>query len=103
MQKNLDFTGFFRHFMIESNGKSACSGQKLGATFYKGESCPEQESSPLYQPTTAQGENKVPQEAKDIQLTQLKDMVRQLNTTVAALTGTIQEKDAAIAKLTEEV
>ena len=30
-------------------------------------------------------------------------MVRQLNTTVAALTGTIQEKDAAIAKLTEEV
>lgn len=30
-------------------------------------------------------------------------MVRQLNTTVVALAGTIQEKDATIAKLTEEV
>lgn len=45
----------------------------------------------------------MPQEAKDIQLAELKDMVRQLNTTVAALAGTIKEKDAAIAKLTEEV
>ena len=43
------------------------------------------------------------QGAKDIQLAELKDMIRQLNTTVAALTGTIQEKDAAIARLTEEV
>lgn len=43
------------------------------------------------------------QEAKDIQLTELKDMIQQLNTTVTALTGTIQEKDAAIARLTEEV
>lgn len=45
----------------------------------------------------------MPQEAKDIQLPELKDMVRQLNTTVTALVGTIKEKDAAIAKLTEEV
>ena len=45
----------------------------------------------------------MPQEAKDIQLPELKDMVRQLNTTVTALVGTIKEKDAAIAKRTEEV
>lgn len=45
----------------------------------------------------------MPQGAKDIQLTELKDMIGQLNTTIAALTGTIQEKDAAIARLTEEV
>lgn len=43
------------------------------------------------------------QEAKDIQLRELKDMIQQLNTTVTALTGTIQEKDTAIARLTEEV
>ncbi|XBX07920.1 transposase [Enterocloster clostridioformis] len=45
----------------------------------------------------------MPQDAKDIQFAELKDMIAQLNTTIAALTGTIQEKDAAIAKLTEEV
>lgn len=44
----------------------------------------------------------MPQDAKDIQFAELKDMIAQLNTTIAALTGTIQEKDAAIAKLTEE-
>lgn len=43
------------------------------------------------------------QEAEDIQIIELKDMVSQLNTTVAALAGTIREKDAAIARLTEEV
>lgn len=45
----------------------------------------------------------MPQDAKDIQFAELKDMIAQLNTTIAALTGTIREKDAAIAKLTEEV
>lgn len=45
----------------------------------------------------------MPQDAKDIQFAELKDMIAQLNTTIAALTGTIQEKDAAIAELTEEV
>ncbi len=45
----------------------------------------------------------MPQDAKDIRFAELKDMITQLNTTIAALTGTIQEKDAAIAKLTEEV
>lgn len=45
----------------------------------------------------------MPQDAKDIQFAELKDMIAQLNTTIAALTGTIQEKAAAIAKLTEEV
>lgn len=45
----------------------------------------------------------MPQEANDIRFTELKDMIRQLNTTIAALTETIQEKDAAIARLTEEV
>ena len=45
----------------------------------------------------------MPQDAKDIQFAELKDMIAQLNTTIAALTGTIQEKDAAIAKLTEDV
>ena len=45
----------------------------------------------------------MPRDAKDIQFAELKDMIAQLNTTIAALTGTIQEKDAAIAKLTEEV
>lgn len=45
----------------------------------------------------------MPQDAKEIQFAELKDMIAQLNTTIAALTGTIQEKDAAIAKLTEEV
>ena len=49
------------------------------------------------------GEKPVPRDAKDIQFAELKDMIAQLNTTIAALTGTIQEKDAAIAKLTEEV
>lgn len=49
------------------------------------------------------GEKPVPRDAKDIQFAELKDMTAQLNTTIAALTGTIQEKDAAIAKLTEEV
>ena len=44
----------------------------------------------------------MPQDAKDIQFAELKDMIAQLNTTIAALTGTIKEKDAAIAKLTEE-
>ena len=44
----------------------------------------------------------MPQDAKDIQFAELKDMIAQLNTTIAALTGTIQEKDEAIAKLTEE-
>lgn len=54
--------------------------------------------------------NKMPQEAKDIQFTELKDMIRQLNTTVSVLQSTIEsqtemlgQKDAAIAKLTEEV
>ena len=45
----------------------------------------------------------MPQDAKDIQFAELKDMIAQLNTTIAALTGTVQEKDAAIAKLTEEL
>lgn len=52
----------------------------------------------------------MPQEAKDIQFTELKDMIRQLNTTVSVLQATIAsqtemlgQKDAAIAKLTEEV
>jgi hypothetical protein len=58
---------------------------------------------PVHQPTKTQGESKVPQEAKDIQFTELKDMIRQLNTTIAVLTGSIQEKDAAIVRLTEEV
>ena len=58
---------------------------------------------PIQQSTRTQGESKVPQEAKDIQLIELKDMIRQLNTTITALTGSIQEKDAAIVRLTEEV
>lgn len=45
----------------------------------------------------------IPQDTKDVQFAELKDMIAQLNTTIAALTGTIQEKDAAIAKLTEKV
>ena len=32
----------------------------------------------------------MPQDAKDIQFAELKDMIAQLNTTIAALTGTIQ-------------
>lgn len=35
----------------------------------------------------------MPQDAKDIQFAKLKDMIAQLNTTIAALTGTIQEKE----------
>ena len=42
----------------------------------------------------------MPRDAKDIQFAELKDMIAQLNTTIAALTGTIQEKDAAIANST---
>ncbi len=52
----------------------------------------------------------MPQGAKDIQLMELKDMIQQLNTTVSALQSTIAsqtemlgQKDAAIARLTEEV
>lgn len=52
----------------------------------------------------------MPQDAKDLQLAELKDMIRQLNTTVSSLQDTIAsltellgQKDAAIAKLTEEV
>ncbi len=50
------------------------------------------------------------QGAKDIQLAELKDMILQLNNAVSALQATIAsqaeaigQKDAAIAKLTEEV
>ena len=50
------------------------------------------------------------QGAKDVQLMELKDMIRQLNTTVSALQSTVTaqtemigQKDAAIARLTEEV
>jgi len=50
-----------------------------------------------------QGENNVAQGAKDIQLTELKDMIAQLNTTIAALTETIRQKDEANARLAEEV
>ena len=52
----------------------------------------------------------MPQDAKDIQFAELKDMISQLNNTVSVLHATIAsqsemlgQKDAAIAKLTEEV
>lgn len=52
----------------------------------------------------------MPQRAKDIQFMELKDMVQQLNTTVSSLQSTVAaqtemlgQKDATIAKLTEEV
>ncbi|MDO5136654.1 MAG: IS66 family transposase, partial [Eubacteriales bacterium] len=45
----------------------------------------------------------MPQDAKDIQLTERKDMIAQLNNTIAALTEMIRQKDEANARLAEEV
>ena len=52
----------------------------------------------------------MPQEARDLQFTELKDIILQLNQTVSALQSTVAaqtellgQKDAAIARLTEEV
>lgn len=52
----------------------------------------------------------MPQEARDLQFTELKDIILQLNKTVSALQSTVAaqtellgQKDAAIARLTEEV
>lgn len=45
----------------------------------------------------------MPRESRDVQFVELKDMIAQLNHTITVLTGTIQEKETTIAKLTEEV